>query len=145
MPFTKRKGKLLIMIKSNLDIKSLVTIFKQFPQVKLAYLFGSQAKGKGGPLSDYDFAVFLDEKDLQKRFDIRMKILDQLSQELSTEDVDLSVLNDVHSPELKYAIISSGKLIYQQEPFKILVEPGILNDYFDFIYSLKKYGLTKQI
>lgn len=48
------------MINSNLSIKSLENIFKLSPQVKLVYFFGSKATGKSGPLSDYDFAIFLD-------------------------------------------------------------------------------------
>ena len=35
-------------------------------QVKLAYLFGSQATGKTGPLSDVDVSVHLKEKDKEK-------------------------------------------------------------------------------
>ena len=30
-----------------------------FPEIELAYWFGSRAKGKGTPLSDWDFAVKL--------------------------------------------------------------------------------------
>ena len=56
----------------------LQTIFKKFKDIKLAYLFGSQAKGNAGKLSDYDFAVYLDEQEansknsLIKRTDIKL-------------------------------------------------------------------------
>lgn len=71
-----------------LNVKELVSIFKLFPQVKLAYFFGSMAKGKGGPLSDYDFAVFLEEKDFKKRFEIRLDLLNKLSRQLQTDNID---------------------------------------------------------
>lgn len=129
----------------NLNIKVLEAIFKQYPQVKLVYFFGSKAAGKSGPLSDYDFAVYLDEKDFKKRFDIRLDLLDKFSRLLKTDNIDLSVLNDIQSPELKYSIIKEGKLIYKKEPFNLLLEPRILNEYFDFMDGLKRYGLTKSL
>lgn len=41
------------------DIKK---IFAEEKNILLAYIFGSQVTGKKGPLSDYDFAVFLSQK-----------------------------------------------------------------------------------
>lgn len=133
------------MENNSLNIKDLVSIFKQYPQIKLVYFFGSRAIGKAGPLSDFDFAVYLDEKDLKKRFDTRLDLLDKFSRQLKTDNIDLIVLNDIQSPELKYSIIASGQLIYKEEPYKVLVEPGILSEYFDFTDNLLRYGLTKNI
>lgn len=133
------------MRNGNLNLKSLEKIFKLFPQVKLVYFFGSKASGKDGPLSDYDFAVYLNEKDFNKRFQIRLSLLNMLSRELKTDNIDLLVLNDIQSPELKYSIISTGKVICEIEPYKVLLEPRILNEYFDFMDGLRRYGLTKNI
>lgn len=133
------------MIPSDLDEKKLTSIFKLLPAVKLVYFFGSRATGKAGPLSDYDFAIFLDEKDFKKRFEIRLDLLDKLSRQLKTDNIDLSVLNDIQSPELKYSIIKDGRLIYTREPFRILLEPKILNEYFDFMDGLKRFGLTQNV
>lgn len=125
------------------EISSLCEIFKLYPAVKLVYLFGSRASGKVGPLSDYDFAVYLDEKDPQKRFDLRLDLLAKITTKLKTDDVDLCVLNDLYSPGFKYHIVKDGKVIYEKEPFKLFVEPKILNDFFDFRQSLIKHKLTK--
>ena len=46
-------------------------------------------------------------------------------------------------PELKYNIISQGVLLFERGPHRIVVEPKILNEYFDFVYLLRKYKLTK--
>lgn len=124
-------------------IEKLNPIFKLYPKIKLVYLFGSMARGKAGPLSDYDFAFYLDEKDKQKRFDLRLKLLHDLSRNLKTDKIDVIILNDTKAPELKYNIIKDGKLIYSKEPFKVIVEPKILNEYFDFRQLLLKYNLTK--
>ncbi len=125
------------------ETENLIPIFENYPEVKLVYLFGSRATGKIGPLSDYDFAVYLDEKDEKKRFNLRLELMGKVSSKLKTDDLDLVVLNDIDAPELKYNIIKEGILILEKEPFKVLIEPEILNEYFDFHDLLLRYNLTK--
>jgi len=125
------------------EIKNVIPAFKKYPKVKLAYLFGSQATGNVSPLSDYDFAVYLDEKDYLKRFELRLKLMADISLKIKTDKVDLCVLNDIDGPELKYNIIKDGILLLEKEHFKVLVEPKIMNEYFDFRYSLIKFKLSK--
>ena len=122
--------------------KKLIKIFKE-NQVVLAYLFGSRASGNTGPLSDYDFAVYFDEVDKKKIFNFKINLQDKISRYLKTDRVDIVVLNLAESPELKYDIIKKGILIFKKESFKLLVEPKILNEYFDFHSSLLRHGLTK--
>ncbi|MDO9288280.1 MAG: nucleotidyltransferase domain-containing protein [Thermodesulfovibrionales bacterium] len=43
----------------NLDMEKLKDIFKDYPYIASAYLFGSYAKGRTGPMSDVDIAVLL--------------------------------------------------------------------------------------
>jgi len=62
---------------------------------------------------------------------------------LLTDKVDVVILNLTDSPELKYNIITQGRLIYEKEPYRIIVEPRILNDYFDFRSLLLRHHLTK--
>lgn len=126
------------------DLKKLFDIFKLYSAIKLVYLFGSRASGKIGPLSDYDFAFYLDEKDAKKRFNIRLELIGKISMVLKTNDVDVCILNDIDGPELKYNIINDGVLIFEKEPFKVLVEPRILTEYFDFREILLRYNLTKK-
>ena len=137
--------KLLIEIDMKIpkEVKKLLTAFKLYPGIKLVYLFGSQANGKTGPLSDYDFAVYVDEKDPQKRFNLRLEIISEISEVLKTDKINVCLLNDIEDPELKYNIIKEGFLIFEKEPFKVLIEPRILNEYFDFHAILLKHNLTK--
>jgi len=123
--------------------KKLLPIFKKYKEIKLVYLFGSQATGKAGPLSDYDFAIYLDEKDKKKIFDIKLELLASISRALQTDKVDIVVLNTVDAPELKYNIIKEGKAIFERDSSKLLVEPRIMNEYFDFKMSLQRHNLTK--
>jgi len=127
----------------NIDIKKIEPIFELYPEIKLVYFFGSKAVGKSGPLSDYDFAVYLDEQDKKKMVDIKFNLQDKIGRILKTDKIDVVILNIVESPEMKYQIIKEGKLIFKKEPFKLLIEPKILNEYFDFHFMLLRHGLTK--
>lgn len=123
--------------------QKLHPIFTAHPEVGFAYLFGSRATNTAGPLSDYDFAVYVNDEDEVRRGELRLRLIADVMKALATDDIDLHILNDVHLPELKYHIISEGKLLFEREPFRLIVEPRILNEYFDFRHLLKKYHLTK--
>ncbi|MEK7673266.1 MAG: nucleotidyltransferase domain-containing protein [Patescibacteria group bacterium] len=127
-----------------LNSTKIKKIFSGFPAVKLVYFFGSRARNDFGPLSDYDFAVYIEEANSKKRFNIKLDLFAELSLLLKTDKVDIVILNDQISPELKYNIINEGKLIYEKEPYRVLVEPRVLNEYFDFHESLVRNGLTKK-
>lgn len=124
-------------------LEKLKKALKKMPSVKLGYLFGSRANNQSGPTSDYDFAFYIDEKDAVKRFDVKTLLQERITKLLRTDKVDVVILNDVKSPELKYNIIKDSVLFYEKEPFKVLIEPRVMNEYFDFHSSLVKYGLTK--
>lgn len=121
----------------------LKRIFKKYPGVKLAYLFGSRATGNGGPLSDFDFAIYLDKTAKNNFSKIKIKLLTDLGKLLKTNKIDIVILNQSKNSELKYNVIKEGKLIYEKVPYRILIEPKIMNEYFDFNYLLKKYSLTR--
>lgn len=123
--------------------KEIKELFKSYPEVKLAYLFGSQAKNEQGPLSDYDFAVYLDDVTKKQMSKTKFKLQSEISKVLETDKVDIAVLNSIQKPELKYNIIKNGKLLLEKEPYKVLIEPKIMNEYFDFHQMLKKNNLTE--
>lgn len=113
-------------------LKQLQKIFKAAPKIKLVYFFGSRARGDAGPTSDYDFAVYLDEKNEKKLFEVKIYLMNKIGKMLKTDKVDVVILNSAESSELKYNIIKEGNLIYEKKPFKVLIEPKIMNEYFDF-------------
>ena len=128
---------------SEQEIQKIVDVFKPYNEVKLVYLFGSRVNGKLGPLSDYDFAVYLDSQDKQKLQELKLELIAKISDALKTDNIDLVILNETESPELKYNIIKNGQLILEKEPFKVLLEPKILNEFFDFREILRRNNLTK--
>lgn len=121
------------------------SVCKSFTTVKLAYLFGSKARGQDGPLSDYDIAFYLAERNARKRFELKLELIGVLSRKLRSDKMDVVILNDVESPELKYNIIKEGILIFKNEPYEVLVEPKILTDFFDFRAMALRYNLTKAL
>ena len=128
--------------RENLEEKAR-EVFCRYPSVKLAYLFGSQAQGLAGRQSDFDFAVYAAEKNPARLFDLKLELLGKLGKIFGEDKIDVVILNTARQPELKYNIIKDGRLIYEKEPFKLLVEPKILNEYFDFHAQLLRHGLTK--
>lgn len=119
--------------------KQIAKIFKK-QRVVFAYLFGSQAKGKPGPLSDIDIAVYF-EKGISgdKRFDLRLKLIGDLMDLFKTNEIDVVPLND--TPYLlENRIIKEGKLIYSQDEKKrIFYETKAFMKYFDWDYFEKKF------
>ncbi|MBI5664550.1 MAG: nucleotidyltransferase domain-containing protein [Nitrospirae bacterium] len=130
-------------MKADEVIEAVKGVIKSHPEIKLAYIFGSQATGHTGTMSDFDFAFYADEKNTHKLYDLKFALGDKISRALKTDKVDIIILNLSDSPELKYNIIKDGKLFYCEEPFKVLIEPRILNEYFDFHDLLARYNLTK--
>lgn len=119
-------------------------LFEAYKKVGVVYLFGSQVTGKTHANSDLDLAIYFDESDPVKRANLLFGLAGEISKILKTDNIDAHSLNDLRSPELKYQIIASGQVIFEREPFRLIIEPRILNEYFDFTYLLKKYNLTHQ-
>lgn len=124
-------------------MEKLRSVFRENPAVGLVYFFGSRAEGRDGPLSDYDFAVYFGGRDEKKMFKMKCELAERISRLLKTEEIDVVVLNTAKNSELKYQIVNEGRIIFEREPFKVIVEPRILNEYFDFRAMLRRYGLTR--
>ena len=121
------------------QVEKIKRVIATHPEIKLAYLFGSRATGDIGPMSDYDFAFYMDGIDSKQRFDLRLKLDHELSHILQVDMVDIVVLNDAEKPELKHAVITDGIVLHEEEPYRLMVEPRILNQYFDFNETLRRY------
>jgi predicted nucleotidyltransferase len=109
------------------------------PEVLDAYLFGSQARGDAGPLSDIDIAVYVDAEALQRPgFGIQSEIGSDLQAGLGRSDVDVVVLNN--SPPLLYhRVLRDGvRLLSRSEPDTATREGQALSRYCDFLPQLRK-------
>ena len=118
-------------------IKSLHSFFsdkKNEPCIDLAYIFGSRADGKVGPISDYDIAVLYAKLHAPG---LRYELSHKLKKKLMTDRVDLLVLNDAPI-ELRYAVIVSGIVVYEVNvKTRVEYEALTLSIYGDFLYVLR--------
>ena len=96
---------------TNKQLKLLKQCFEKEPLIKLAYLFGSQATGDTGPLSDYDFAIYADTRDNKKSFYLKCHINSCICGILNTDKVDVVMLGSSTRPLIKYMAISEGIVI----------------------------------
>jgi predicted nucleotidyltransferase len=101
-------------------------------RVVAASLFGSQAMGKAGALSDVDIAVWLDP-DLteSQQFRLRLELIGRAASALGTNEVDLVVLNNA-PPLLKHRALRSRALLIDRDPIRRLrLESRAVSDYLD--------------
>lgn len=121
----------------NLD--KLKNIFKDYPYIASAYLFGSQTSGKIGPMSDVDIAILLKENAPKGRELIHEEdyLSYRIEDALQVKKVDLIELNKqglifVHN------VLRTGKLIYDADPdFRIKFVAKVISDYCDFEPTLR--------
>ena len=90
--------------------------------VVLAYLFGSQAEGKAGPLSDVDVAVLLDpQMEREHWFQTQLDLIGGLIDLFHRNDVDVVILNEA-TPLLAYQVVQYGQVIYEDEATRPAVD-----------------------
>lgn len=112
------------------EIPKLNMIYK----IKLAYIFGSYAKGTNNDNSDIDIAILLEDgySPLDK-----VGLLGELSDALRADNIDLVILNSANSV-LKHQVIKYGKIVYNEsEELRILFEVRVLKEYMDMDYFRK--------
>ncbi len=98
--------------------------------VVAAYLFGSQAAGAAGPLSDIDVAVATDSP-TDARQALRVELLRRATEALGTDEVDL-VLLDAAPPLLAHRVLRDGELLVDRDPRgRVAFETHALLQYLD--------------
>lgn len=103
-------------------------------QVVLCYLYGSQARGDTGPLSDVDIAVLFEGNlSEQQRFDRVLELIGKLGHIFRRNDVSVVDLGAV-SPLLCHRVYYHGKILYCiNEAARVRFETTALRDYVDTI------------
>ncbi|MEK7826096.1 MAG: nucleotidyltransferase domain-containing protein, partial [Nitrospirota bacterium] len=122
-----------------LNLEKLKEIFKDYPYIASAYLFGSHASGKVSPMSDLDIAILLkDDAPKGRELIHKMDYLAyRIEEALQAKEVDLIELNNqglifVHN------VLRTGKLIYDAVPdFRIRFVTKVISDYCDFEPTLR--------
>jgi len=112
----------------------------------LAYLFGSAAREKIGPLSDLDVATLFSEKVKEKEyFEKRLKLASKIDQVLKVYKTQVICLNEA-PPLLKHRAVFYGILIFVlDKKLKRDFEFRVLQEYEDFKYHLETaYKIMKK-
>lgn len=94
------------------ELRTRVVPVLEAHDVRLAYLFGSHAKGEATELSDVDLAVSFDVGvDVRKA---QGELLDALVLELKTDRIDLVLLEEI-PPPLAFRIIRDGERLVARD------------------------------
>lgn len=122
----------------NLDLDKIKDIFNEYPYLASAYLFGSQAKGKSGRMSDVDIAALLKEphpmgKDLIHAMDyLAFRIEEVLKKEVDIVELNMQGLIFQHN------VLRTGRVIYDADPdFRIRFEMRVISNFCDFEPTLR--------
>ncbi|MBI2265915.1 MAG: nucleotidyltransferase domain-containing protein [Armatimonadetes bacterium] len=90
---------------------AVCALFSEFPEIELAYLFGSQGSRRATPSSDIDLALLSKGLSLAR---YRM-LWSRLVEILGTEKVDVLFLEDA-PPALRFEVIRSGRILFRSDP-----------------------------
>lgn len=105
-------------------------IFQKY-RVKLAYLFGSQAKGASAKESDFDIAVLFKKKPADP---LALREITAISSELSKsfpKEFDIVSLNGAPLL-LKYEVVAHRKVLYcENENERKNFEVSVIKEYID--------------
>ncbi|MCL4394726.1 MAG: nucleotidyltransferase domain-containing protein [Chloroflexi bacterium] len=115
-----------------MDLRGLQMFFARQPDVVLAYLFGSVAKGTARERSDVDIAVLFDPRlDRFERGERFLSLLGRIPSDLATHEMDVRVLNDA-APVFRAEVVRSGKPIYaKSRQEQIDFEVRVMAEYDD--------------
>lgn len=101
-------------------------------QVALAYLFGSQATGQAGPLSDVDIAVLFSSCVPPKQWSlIQLALMNDLMSLFGRNEMDLVILNRA-TPLLADQVVRHGQVLFESDPLqRVRFETETLRRYLD--------------
>lgn len=100
--------------------------------VRVAYLFGSHARGEASQLSDVDVALLAPDVVPHERLDLRLRVIGRLSTAARIPDLDVIVLDE--SPlTLTGRVIRDGVVIYSvDELLRAEYESRTFREFVDF-------------
>lgn len=122
-----------------IDTEKLKNVFRVYPYIASAYLFGSQSSGRVSPMSDVDIAILLKDNAPKGRELIHEEdyLAYEIAKTLGVKEVDLIDLNS-QGLIFKHNVLRTGKLIYDADPrFRISFEMRVITEFCDFEPTLR--------
>jgi len=115
--------------------KKLAGFCKNRPEIIVAYLFGSRARGDSGPASDIDLAFLVESSLVNERdypYGYNAYLIAEFMDIFKTNELDAIVLNDA-PPLLKFQVIYYGQVIFSRsEEKRLAFHVKAFNEYQDF-------------
>lgn len=129
--------------------RGLAALARRRPEFIAVYLFGSQANGKAGPLSDVDVAILLDGSRVPAKlfFKLRLELIAEASHVCRRDDVDVVLLNEA-TPLLAYEAVRGGELLYERDhSARVSFEARAVQQYLDLepFYRVGRHYLKRQL
>ena len=120
-------------------IAKLKSTLDAHPDVIVAYLFGSAARGELRASSDVDVAVLVSADPAGRTLSsLRLSLQSDLH-EAAHRPVDLVILNQA-SPDLIHRVLRDGVLLVERDrSARIRFEVSARNEYFDVLPFLNRY------
>jgi predicted nucleotidyltransferase len=131
-----------------LKLKSKLDKFAKKHRIKFIVLFGSQAKERPKEGSDFDIAIFLEnKKSIFSDLNLYSIILNELSKllRINQDKIDLTNLNKANIL-LRYEITSGGKLLYGNEDEYAQFRAFASREYIDAkpLFNLESFLIKKR-
>lgn len=133
--------------------RKIVDYFRRRPEAAGVYLYGSQAGGDAGPLSDVDVAVIIaDETSKDKYLDFQLEYINQVQSILEVDlAADVKILNEDYALIYQAAVIGKGELIVNNRPKEVdafahrigMLYPDfypVLSNYYSKMYQRLEEG-----
>jgi len=127
-------------------IPAVKRILLQDHNVIFAYLFGGLSEGKVRPLSDVDISVYV--RDTDNLAEYKLNLFERLTDALSTNELDLIILNTVPVSIAGRILGSKLILVDNNPPIRHAYESLTLRKFFDLrvkedAFFSMRYGLGR--
>jgi predicted nucleotidyltransferase len=121
----------------------LASALARLPDVRLAFLFGSRARGSARGDSDFDIAILVDPRTAgEERGRTIRRLAGQLGREVASERIDLVILNDAPSL-LRHRVLRDGVVLFQRSPEeRVRFATRAIRDYQDMF--LRREAFTQR-
>lgn len=97
-------------------IAKITSVFEKYPEVEEVVIYGSRAKGNYREGSDIDLTI----KGSKMKDGILSKINCEID-ELNTPYLfDISIIHQLHSPDLEEHILRVGKVFYRKQEIEMI-------------------------
>lgn len=126
-------------------VEAITRVLEPRGEILEAYLFGSLARGRRGPIGDVDIAVYLDAGGAEPYpFGYAADLSSALMAVVPGNRVDVVVLNNA-PPLLYQRVLRDGiRLLARRLPATTTREGAALSRYCDFVPQLRKIAAAQE-